>query len=76
MYYPRTHNDGPLKGVKDRRYTVTQEYTGHPSGKPRFVLRFCDKFIGDFRNLPDATLRAVGHHAELMGVTIYTNKEV
>ena len=60
MYYPITHDNGK----KDKRYTITQEYDGNPSGRPQCVLRFCDDYLGSFKNLPDATLRAVGHNAE------------
>lgn len=33
--------------MKDRRYSITPEFTGHESGKKRFVLRFCDKRVSD-----------------------------
>lgn len=33
--------------MKDRRYTVTPEFTGHASGKKRFVVRFQGNYITD-----------------------------
>ena len=75
MIYPRTHNHGALKGKKDKRYTITLEYDGHISGKPRYVLRFCDKYIEGFQDIPSATLRAVNHHAEFMGEPVFVNRE-
>lgn len=72
MIYPLTHENGK----KDSRYTITQEYTGDPSGKPRSVLRFCDDYIGDFRDIPSATLRAVGHNNERMGAYVFVNQPV
>lgn len=35
--------------LPDRRYTVTPEYTGHASAEPRYVLRFCGRFISAIR---------------------------
>lgn len=71
MIYPRTHDNGK----KDKRYTITDEYVGDPSGKPRKVLRFCGTYIGDFLDISSATLRAVGHHNEMMGNDVFINKE-
>ncbi len=30
----------------DKRHTVTREFTGHISGKPQFVARFCGEWCG------------------------------
>ena len=51
----------PLRS--DARYTVAREFTGHASGKPRFVLRFCGDRIEDFSTYPAAVLRAAGESA-------------
>ncbi len=40
--------------MKDRRYTVTPEFTGHESGKKRFVLRFNGTRINDFASRDEA----------------------
>ena len=47
----------PLKS--DQRYTIAREFCGHP--KPRFVLRWCDEWIGSFATRRAAVVRAVGH---------------
>lgn len=46
-------------GKRDKRYTFSQEFTGHISGKPRFVARFCGDFIGESGSLSGAVLKAV-----------------
>jgi hypothetical protein len=51
----------PLRS--DSRYTVTREFTGHASGKPRFVLRFCGDRVDCFASYPAAVLRAAGESA-------------
>ena len=56
--------------ASDKRYTVTREFTGHASGKPRFVLRWCDERIDDFSTYPAAVVRAVGHKAIRNGALI------
>lgn len=33
--------------MKDRRYAISAEFTGHESGKKRFVLRFEGTFVSD-----------------------------
>lgn len=71
--FVRTHSDGKLKGKKDKRYTVNLEWVGEV--KPRYVLRFCDDYVGDFSSVPAATLRAIGHHAEMMGAYVFVNQE-
>lgn len=45
----------------DSRYTVDQEFTGHPSGKAQFVVRFCGEWVDSRSTYPAAVLRAVGH---------------
>ena len=72
MLYPITHDNGQ----KDKRYTIQQEYDGNLSGKPQCVLRFCDEYIGSFCNVPDATLRAIGHNNERMGAYVFVNQPV
>jgi len=51
---------------KDSRYTITQEYTGHPSAKPQFVIRFCDEWVDSSQFYTSAVVRAVGHNAARM----------
>ena len=51
---------------KDSRYTITKEYTGHESGKPQFVIRFCGEWVGSSQFYTSAVVRAVGHNAERM----------
>ena len=51
---------------KDSRYTITQEYTGHPSAKPQFVIRFCGEWVDSNQFYASAVVRAVGHNAERM----------
>lgn len=62
----------PIK--RDSRYTVTREFTGHISGKPRHVLRFCGEWIDSFASASAATMRAVGHHAARNGALIVTEE--
>ena len=47
--------------IKDNRYTIGLEYTGHISAKPRFVLRFCGEFITDKSTKEHAEVEAVKH---------------
>lgn len=42
---------------QDSRYTITREFVGH--AKPRFVVRFCDEFIGHRATYPAAVLFCV-----------------
>ena len=67
--YPVSHESGG----KDRRYSVRPEFDGSSDG-PRLVLRFCGEYIGSFRDLPAATLRAVGHKAVMNGAEIITEQ--
>jgi len=55
----------PIKS--DSRYTITQEYTGHESGKPQYVLRFCGDFIASSSFLSPMIVRAVGEKARRNG---------
>lgn len=32
---------------KDRRYSITAEFTGDISGKKRHVVRFCNTYVSD-----------------------------
>ena len=63
----KTH---PLKS--DARYTVTREFTGHASARPRFVLRFCGEWIESFATYPAAVVRAVGESARRRGALVIT----
>jgi len=45
----------------DSRYTIGQEFTGHASGKPQFVIRFCGEWIDSRSSYSAAVLRATGH---------------
>lgn len=57
-HYPITN---PVTKQPDKRYSVDLEYMGH--SKPRHVLRYEGNYIGSFANLPQATLRAIGHRS-------------
>ena len=59
MYYP-------IK--KDRRYTITKEYTG--KAKPQYVIRFCNEWIDSRQFLNSAIVRAVGYDSERRGAMI------
>lgn len=39
---------------KDRRYAINAEFTGHVSGKKRFVLRFEGTRVDDFASRHEA----------------------
>lgn len=39
---------------KDRRYAINAEFTGHASGKKRFVLRFEGTRVDDFASRHEA----------------------
>jgi hypothetical protein len=56
--------------IFDKRYTVTREYTGHKSGKPRYVLRFNLDFI-DSRATESAAINLLEKHSRkrLAGLT-------
>jgi hypothetical protein len=46
---------------RDERYAVALEFTGHASGKPQYVTRFCGEFVGQDADLAGARLTAVLH---------------
>lgn len=48
----------------DPRYTVEQEHTGHASGKPRWVLRFCGDRINDYHKERSGWQAAAQHKAD------------
>lgn len=61
---------------KDRRYTITAEFTGHISAKKRFVVRFCDRWVNDWATRHEAEQEIArwkksGEHPE-MGVQYNT----
>jgi len=56
----------PIKS--DSRYTITQERCGHT--RPRFVLRWCDAWVGSFSSYSAAVVRAVGHKAARDGALV------
>ncbi len=39
---------------KDRRYTITAEFTGHISAKKRYVVRFCDSYVNEWATRHEA----------------------
>lgn len=51
---PRAKNPAPKKFKVDKRYSIGREYTGHISGKPRYVLRFMGDYVGDFATKAEA----------------------
>jgi hypothetical protein len=58
---------------RDRRYTVTKEFTGH--AKPQWVVRFCGEWVASSPFYSSAVVRAVGHNAERMGAPVIVAKE-
>ena len=50
--------------LNDKRYTVEQEYTGHISGRPRWVLRFCGERIDDYHKERSGWQAAAQHKAD------------
>lgn len=54
-------NKPTLTNRKDSRYTVTKEYTGHPSGEPQHVVRFMDKYVDEFPDHASAAKHAQQH---------------
>lgn len=55
--------------TKDRRFTVSKEFTGHPSG-PRFVVRFCGERIDCRSTYAAAAVLAVGENARRNGALV------
>jgi hypothetical protein len=60
---------------KDARYTITQEYTGHPSANPQFVIRFCGDWVGSSQFYTSAVMRAIGYSCEQRGALVITEKK-
>ena len=56
------------------RYTISREFTGHISGKPRHVVRFCDERLADFGNAAAALVFAAGESCRLRGALTVTEK--
>lgn len=54
----------------DNRWTISTEYTGHISGKPRHVVRFCGERISDHAGRAAAIVSAVGEKARRAGALI------
>lgn len=49
--------------LSDSRFTITHEFTGHASGKPQFVVRFCGEWIGSSQFYASALILAAGERA-------------
>ncbi len=47
--------------TKDGRYIIQMEFTGHESAMPRWVLRFCNKFISDHTTYDEAMQSAIDY---------------
>jgi hypothetical protein len=62
----------PIKS--DSRYTITHEFTGHASGKPVHVLRFCGDFVDSSRFAAGMITRAIGHNAARQGALTFAEK--
>ncbi len=66
-------NPHPIRhesGATDYRYRIAREYTGHASGRPLFVLRFCDERISDHFGYGGALTAAACHNAARQGAMI------
>ncbi|MES2300875.1 MAG: hypothetical protein V4521_02180 [Pseudomonadota bacterium] len=65
----RTFNPHPVtqNGAPDRRYRIGLEFTGHASGKPQYVVRFCGEFIGSGTFYSTALMCATGHNQRRLG---------
>jgi hypothetical protein len=59
-----------MNPIKDKRYTITNEFTGHISGKPVFVARFCGEWIGSSQFYSSALMKVVGHKAMREGALV------
>lgn len=53
---------------KDPRWTITREWCGYD--KPRFVVRFCDEFVGHRASYSAAVMFCVGERARRNGALI------
>lgn len=49
--------------LPDNRYSVTQEYMGHPDGK-RWIARFIFLYIGNAASKEDAIAMCVAYQAK------------
>jgi len=58
--------------IKDKRYTVTKEYTGKPA--PQFVVRFCGEFIASRSTYGAAVLAATNHRMIRDGALVITEQ--
>ena len=56
----------------DSRYVISQEFTGHISGKPQYVLRYCDQFVASSQFYSSIVVRAVGHKSIKNGNPVIT----
>lgn len=54
----------------DKRWTVGTEYTGHISGKPRHVVRFCGERLSDHATRGAALLSAAREKARRDGALV------
>ena len=54
----------------DSRFSISREYTGHISGKPRHVVRFCGNRLADFGNAAAALVFAAGESCRRRGALI------
>ena len=65
-------NPHPVRqgGATDYRYRINREYTGHASGRARFVVRFCDERISGHFGYGGALTAAIGHNAARQGAMI------
>lgn len=62
---------GQFLTANDGRYQIAQEWCGHP--KRRFVVRFCDEYIGNAEAKGQARQIAESHYRDLrhsMGIPI------
>lgn len=48
--------------MKDTKYTINLEFCGYK--ERRYVLRFCDEFIGSYTTKKDAILAQIFHDDE------------
>ena len=49
---------------KDTRYSIQREYTGHISGEPQYVLRFCGVWISSSETLEGANILEAAYVVE------------
>lgn len=53
--------NAPQRKKVDSRYTIGKEFTGHESGKPRFVVRFLNERLGCYDTLKAAKDSLIFH---------------